>query len=372
MEQKVFTKNQPNDLKSIIGKVSTEKILLVRGGESFQKSGAETFILELCQQKSLESFTDFEINPQLEDVIKGIALFKSGNFNQIIAIGGGSVLDMAKLISIFAHQSGDFKSIVEGKLPLTRNKTPLLAIPTTAGSGAEATAFAVVYIGKQKYSVAHEFMLPDMVYLDASFSLTAGKYITACTGLDALCQSIESVWSVNAMEQSQVFALQAIRLIIENLENAVLVNDAVAKENMQQAAYLAGKAINITKTTAPHALSYTFTSYYGIPHGHAVALSLPFFLHFNYHLDHNNCTDSRGADAVKSRIDKMLEIIGGDIFYAKQKLLQLFGKIGININIASLISDFDPELIIENVNVERLKNNPRLVSKGDIASFLKI
>jgi len=209
------------------------------------------------------------------------------------------VMDMAKLISIFAHQSGDFKTIVEGTSPLIAKKTPLLAIPTTAGSGAEATGFAVVYIGKQKYSVAHAFMLPDMVYLDASFSLKAGKYLTACTGLDALCQAIESVWSVNATGQSQAFALQAIKVIYENLEKAVQMNDVTAKENLQQAAYLAGKAINITKTTAPHALSYAFTSYYGIPHGHAVALSLPFFLNFNYHLDQDNCTDPRGADAVK-------------------------------------------------------------------------
>jgi alcohol dehydrogenase class IV len=371
IQQKVLETKQFDALKKIVVKVDASKVFLLRGGKSFQKSGAEEFIRKLLPDQRFTSFFEFEPNPQLEDLKKGVALFNSGNFELIIAIGGGSVLDMAKLISVFAHQETDFEEIIQGKAKLTANKTPVLTIPTTAGSGAEATRFAVVYIGKQKYSVYHELMLPDTVYLDPAFLTTASPYLTACAGLDAFCQAIESVWSVNANDESQNYALEAISLIWRNLKKAVLENDAAAKGHMQQASYLAGKAINITKTTAPHALSYAFTSYYGIPHGHAVALSLPFFMEYNYQLNENNCTDPRGVDAVKGRIDKMLDLLGLHISEVKSALAHFFEILGVNTRIWTLIKNFDPNIIIDNVNVERLSNNPRQVSKTDIAGFLK-
>ncbi len=370
IQQQVFYNNQQNELKELIGKIDSSKIFVVRAGKSFELSGAESFIQELLDSSKYSSFSKFETNPQLEDLNEGVRLFKLGNYEMIIAIGGGSVLDMAKLISVFAHQNENSNDIVEGKVALNNANTPLLTVPTTAGSGAEATAFAVIYIGKQKYSISNEALLPKFVYLDSSFSETANAYLTACTGLDAFCQAVESVWSVNACVQSEGYALQAIQLIWANIKKAVLENNQKAKEQMQQASFLAGKAINITKTTAPHALSYAFTSYYGIPHGHAVALSLPFFIEFNYQLNDSNCTDLRGAAAVKSRIDKILGLLGVNIFQAKKVLLQLFESINVNINILELIKDFDPQIIIDNVNVERLKNNPRQISKDDIANFL--
>lgn len=351
--------------------VDPAKVFLVRAGKSYQQSGAEAFIQAIYQNIKPVYFNDFDPNPQLKDLVKGIELFKTGNFEHIIAIGGGSVLDMAKLISMFAHQTETPENFIQGKAELKKIKTPLLAIPTTAGSGAEATGFAVIYIDKQKYSVAHALMLPDIVYLDAAFSFSASKYLTSCTGIDALCQAIESVWSVNTTSQSQAYALQAIESVWKNLKNAVLHQDIDAKENMQFAAFLAGKSINLTKTTAPHALSYAFTSFYGIPHGHAVALSLPFFLHFNYHLNENNCADPRGVNAVKLRIDKILKILDIDIDEAQQTLIDFFENIGIIMRIPSLINEFNPDIVVDNVNVERLSNNPRRVSKNDIVNFLK-
>jgi alcohol dehydrogenase class IV len=140
---------------------------------------------------------------------------------------------------------------------------------------------------------------------------------------------------------------------------------------MLEAAHLSGKAINITRTTAPHALSYAFTSYYNIPHGHAVALTLPLFLEFNYSVREDDCTDPRGADSVRSRIDKILEILNTDIEHGCVRLEEFIGSIGVNLDIAALTDSFDPDIIIDNVNRERLTNNPRLVSKNDILKMLQ-
>ena len=369
--QILFQENRLEDLIKLVKEHKIERIFLVRGGKSYANTGAELFIKKLVGDIEIVSFYDFDINPNVVDLSRGVDLFRTNKFDLIIAIGGGSVLDMAKLISVFANQNDDFEEIIKSNKISNNSKTPLLAIPTTAGTGAEATHFAVVYIGKSKYSVADDNILPNYVYLSSMFSNYAKSYLTACTGLDAFSQAIESVWSVNSNEESMGYGLNAIELIWNNIAKAVNSNDKEAKYAMQEASYLAGKAINITKTTAPHAISYTFTSYYDIPHGHAVSISLPYFMKYNYYVEEEDCTDNRGFMSVKNRIDKILDILGLNILEVEEALIKFFELLGIEININKLILEFDKELIINNVNTERLSNNPRMVTKETINSFIE-
>ncbi|RLD41881.1 MAG: alcohol dehydrogenase [Bacteroidetes bacterium] len=418
--QILFQENQFEALKRLLKEQEFKRIFLVRGDKSYENSGAETFIKKLSEKIEIVSFSNFDVNPNVSDLRRGVNKFNYGQevlnidifdektfktkllkflksrslhfvndyfknesnavldvfaqrsfFDLILAIGGGSVLDMAKLISVFANQSGDFEDIIQNNRIEGIIKTPLLAIPTTAGTGAEATHFAVIYIGKNKYSVAAKSILPDYVYLSSEFSASAKSYLTACTGLDAFSQAIESVWSVSSTKESELYALKAIEIIWKNIAKAVNNNDRIAKSAMQEAAFLAGKAINITKTTAPHAISYTFTSYYGIPHGHAVSLSLPYFIKYNYNLVEEDCTDNRGFMSVKNRIDKILNILDLNIMEVEEALIKFFELLGIEINIDKLIQKFDKELIINNVNTERLNNNPRMVTKETINSFIE-
>jgi len=370
MVQHVFRRDQLDDLALYVNRCDPKKVFLVRGKSSFETSGARVFIENLLGTAEVTSFSSFSVNPKIEDLRKGIELFKKGDFSLIIAIGGGSVLDMAKLISVLSHQQAELIDLITGNAQITDIKTPLLAIPTTAGTGSEATHFSVVYINTMKYSVSSPLILPNSVYLSSHFLKGESQYLAACTGLDAFCQAVESVWSVNATIESEGYALKAIELIWNNLQSVVLHRKTLAMEQMIEASYLAGKAINITKTTAPHAISYAFTSFYNIPHGHAVALSLPFFLEFNYALDNDNCTDPRGASDVKARIEKILNLINTDIKSAYAVLENFFNMLGISIGLLELTEDFDPNKIAENINFERLRNNPRKVTKHDVLLFL--
>src|SRR5690606_8963450 len=129
-------------------------------------------------------FSEFDQNPRYEDAMRGLDLFLQSKFDLIIAIGGGSVMDMAKLINIFSannHITG-LKIVKDSKL-VAKKGVPLIAIPTTSGTGSEATHFAVVYHNKKKYSVAHKFILPNVVVLNYMFTKTQNKYLTACAGL---------------------------------------------------------------------------------------------------------------------------------------------------------------------------------------------
>jgi len=371
MVQKVLREDQFSELEALLRNIGRSNVFLVRGDRSYNISGAESFIDQLLGNTEVDSFHHFEPNPQLHDLANGIARFKKGNYKLIMAIGGGSVLDMAKLISVFAHQQAGIEAIVKGDAPTESTKTPLLAIPTTAGTGAEATKFAVLYIDKKKYSFEHPLVLPDHVFLSPRFLHSSTPYLTACAGLDAFSQAVESVWSVNATDASESIALNAISMIWNHLHHAVNQGDPDSRGLMLEAAHLSGKAINITRTTAPHALSYAFTSYYNIPHGHAVALTLPFFLEFNYAVTGDDCTDPRGPGSVRTRIDKILGILNTGIDHARVQLEEFISSIGVSLDITSLTGSFDPEIIAENVNTQRLTNNPRVVSKHDILKMLQ-
>ena len=363
-----------NQLHTLISQYSPENILLVTGKRSFIDSGAESAIMPQIKDCGNVRFCDFEENPKLQDVEKGLDFARNHPFDLVLAVGGGSPLDMAKLINIFAFQTTDLLSIIQQKEQINSLGKPLIAIPTTFGTGSEATHFAVVYQGKVKYSVAHPFLLPTSSIVDAELAYSLPPYPAACAGMDALCQAIESYWNIHSTEESRDYSRKAISTIDQHLEKAVKDGSFDSRVAMAEAANWAGKAINITKTTAPHAISYPFTSYFGVNHGHAVALTLPDILDCNYQVDADDLMDKRGVDFVKKRINEICLAFGcPDVKSMKGKFKNLMNRIGL----ATKLSDIgvknhqDIELIVSNINPERIGNNPRRLGKELILEVLQ-
>ena len=142
----------------------SKKIFLVTGRNSFIVSGSKNYLTPLLDKYDFVRFNDFEDNPQLKDVYRGIELFKSGGCDCCIAVGGGSVIDMAKLVSSLVNEDViKIPEKIRSNIINNSREIPLCVIPTTAGSGSESTHFAVVYIDHQKYSLAHPSILPDLV-----------------------------------------------------------------------------------------------------------------------------------------------------------------------------------------------------------------
>ena len=156
-----------------------------------------------------------------------------------------------------------------------------MAIPSTAGTGTEATRYAVLHKEQSRCSLNHEFLLPDYAIVDPNLTLRLPSYITACTGMDALSQAIESYWCTDSTARSKEDAKRAITSIMRYLLEAVNEPTLEARRAMSEAAYLAGRAINITKTTACHGIAPAFTALFGVPHGHAVGLTLARMLLYN-------------------------------------------------------------------------------------------
>ena len=373
LTQKTSSTNKSADqLKNFLVENKAKSIFLVTGNNSYGLSGAKEIFGELLSKYDLTKFSDFSVNPNTKDLKRGLALFKKGNYDAVIAICGGSVIDMAKLINIFSVHKYDPTTYIKGENQIKTNGKPLLAIPTTAGSGSEATHFAVIYLNKVKYSVTHKYLLPDHSIVDPVFTMNLSKQITASSGMDALCQAIESYWSVNSTDISKQYSKKAIRLALNNLGNAVNKPSLKSRRGILQAANLAGKAINITKTTAPHAISYVFTSNFNVSHGHAVALTLGKILKHNSEVNDTDVADKRGKKYVKKTIRELCSFLGvSGPAKADKKLEDLMKSVGLKTKLKDLgVKKKNLKMIINSVNSERLKNNPRLITKEKLNEIL--
>lgn len=346
-----------NKIHSVLEKINPRKVFLVRGKKSYRLCGAESVINEALSKYSPEvfSYSDFQENPRLEDIQIGLSYLEAFNPDIIIAIGGGSVLDISKLIRFFYSYVGN---PIGTKFEKKKDLLPLLVLPTTAGTGCEATHFAVMYKNQVKYSVEHDDILPDYVFVYPPFTYNNPAYLTACTGFDALAQGIEALWNVNATEESDKYAKKAISLLWSNLPLAINNATKEIRNNIAEGSFWAGKAINITKTTAPHAFSYPFTTYYGYPHGHAVALSFPYISELNL------------VNMKQQRKDVIMKAIQYDYTsnirdYFSDYILNL----GLNLRIDKAI---DKKLILSNINVNRLNNNPVKINIKEAESIISL
>jgi alcohol dehydrogenase class IV len=362
------------NLKNIIYENSAKKIFLVTGKKSFELSGAKDKLNVILRDKEIIHFDKFSEVPESDEIEKGVKIFKEANCDTVIAVGGGSVIDTAKLINVFSANDENIENYIKGKTEIINRGNNFTAIPTTSGAGSEATHFAVVYQNREKFSVAHDFILPDNVILDPELTFSLPENVTAISGIDAFSQAIESYWSVNSTEESKRYSSESIKLLKDNLVSAVNSPNAESRINMMKAANLSGKAINITKTTAPHAISYSMTSYFGVPHGQAVCFTLGEFLEYNYELNENELTDIRGMKFVRNSIEEISELLGCNTVSEAGKFIKtLIKSIGLKTNLSEsgIKSDDDINIIIENVNTERMQNNPRTLTKGNLEVILR-
>jgi alcohol dehydrogenase len=373
-QKEYFGSGAIENLKEQLSSLKPNKVLLITGNNSYQSSGAREAIEPLLSGTHYERFYEFKTNPNVEDIKKGIKIFKANQCDLTIAIGGGSCIDMAKAINALANQEGNLEDYITGKRSLETSPGTLIAIPTTAGTGSESTHFAVVYIGKTKYSLAHQKMLPTVAILDPNLTINLPQSITAATGMDALGQAIEAHWSTNSTEESRKYSMESIKLGIQNLEQCVNNPNEQLRENMLRASNLAGRAINIAKTTAAHAVSYPITSHFGAPHGHAVGLTLPSFILYNSQLEEGTkLNDTRGRNFVKERTEEIVQALGCETpEQAKELLTKLMGKIGLETRLSKLgVTEEGIQLIIKNgFNPQRVKNNPKDLSEEDLRLIL--
>lgn len=286
-----------------------QHIVLVTGKTSYAKCGAEAFFAPLLAEKSVTHLTTVGENARKEDVDEKMSALP-GQVDAFIAVGGGTVIDTAKLLRGFSG-------------------IPFLAVPTTAGTGAEATRFAVYYDHGRKMSADDARYLPTDQVLIPEFCESASDYQKAACAFDAYAQAVESLWAKGATDESRSYAKKALEL--SGIYNR-RIEQPEESSNQLLSSYWAGRAIDISRTTAAHAFSYYMTATYGVPHGEAVYMMFPYICRANGHPEF-----ARDVPELRT-LDRFVSEQGLD----REALV---------------------DRLLENVNPARLGNNPCEVRK---------
>ena len=307
-------------------------------------------------------FSDVGSNPNFEDCINVVEFCQNNIFDGVIALGGGSAMDLAKVV--VAHLSlgkSDIVELIEYKEPFPQT-TPAIFLPTTHGTASEVTMWGTIWDmdEKKKYSISHPDLYPTVAILDGNLTLSLPLDISITTVMDALSHSLEAIWNKNANDTSTNFAITAICTILKNGE-ALKANPSnlTIRKKLLNAATTAGLAFSNTTTAAAHSMSYPLTIHYGIPHGIASSISLLPLLEIN-------------RKFIKEPIDRICNNLELTYDELKQTIKEIpRGVVPYSLDKWGITEDQLPKLADESFTKGRMDNNIVDLSTNDVLGILK-
>src|SRR3989339_163208 len=309
--------------------------------------------------------TSVKSNPTVDDLLKHLKEFSSFEGDTIVAIGGGSVIDVAKVLSVVkTNNKNVLLEYLQNSKKVEKKNYDLIAIPTTAGTGSEVTPFATIWdeTSKKKYSINSPLIFPQIAIVDSDLMSSLDFSLTAITGLDALSHAFESLWNKNWTVYNKALALEAINNILDHLPPLLDdLTNAQHREKISYASLLAGLCISHTKTAIAHSISYPLTLHLNAPHGLAAGAFLPQIFELNLKKDSNDhmqsiLTELSGANRLAARLDRLYQKLDAKNLFAllhenREKVFALIPEMfdpnrALN-NLTALSLD-DIELILSN------------------------
>ena len=362
-----------NEIKKCVG----ENVLFVTDQGIIDIGLADTALSTLnniCSKIVL--FNEVEADPSLSTLERAIEIGKKNNCSGVIGFGGGSSMDVAKLSALIMGSKENLDRAWGVNLACGP-RVPLVLVPTTAGTGSEVTPVSIITVGQnEKRGVSSPIILPDLAILDPSLTIGLPKKITAATGVDAMVHAIEAYSSINKNNNSisQMYALEALKLLGKSIERAVLDGkDLTARSDMLKGSMLAGVAFANSPVAAVHALAYPIGGIFKIPHGLSNALILPYVLRYNQ-------SDARASKAYSDLCDHIWPSKGskrGNQFKSSlfiDKLENLSSRLGLETRLrdVGIPQESCQKLAEESMKQTRLLvNNPRAIEKKDAFDIYK-
>ena len=342
----LFGNQKINTLKN---HVQGFKRILIVAGPFFSKS----FLVEQIKHEChvVDVFDRISPNPDVEEVNQCSQRIREKEIDGIIAIGGGSTLDLAKAASVAVDRIEEYHW---GGKDLPAAHVPVIAVPTTAGTGSEVTSVAVLTDRKRdrKAPVSSPSFFPKLAIIDPELTWTLPPYMTAVSGIDVLCHAVEGYWSKGHQPICDALAVHAIQTVFEYLPIAYSQpRNALAREKMAEASVIAGMAFTIPKTTSSHACSFPLTNRYHIPHGEACGLTLDYFARVNV-------ADERTRDLAHLLGYKTVDEFAKGIIDLKKEL-------NIRTDLRDLnLGDQQIKDLVKESKHPNLLNNPVLITDG--------
>lgn len=313
-----FGSNAVRDNYAVLENLGKRALIVTGKGGSAQRSGALDDVGRALEQLSIkwEVFNEVEANPSIQTVRKGAAVARSCQADFIIGIGGGSPLDSAKAIAVLARNEISDEELFALQF---ENVLPVIAIPTTAGTGSEVTPFSIITdpVIKAKARIYSPKIIAQIAFLDPLYTLDIPARITVDTAVDAYSHALESYFINKATPITRLISREAMRILGPNLKNLNLRATSLTPETRTTMLYgslLAGMAISITGTTIPHTMGFSLTYLKDIPHGRANGMILPAYMDFNYSKTSGSmlmeAVRTSGFDDLKQFRDTMVELCG--------------------------------------------------------------
>ncbi len=339
------------------------RVMIVTGESS--KARGEQLRNGALQDHDVQLLNGVPADPTDESVQDALDAVRAADPDWLIAMGGGSVLDSAKAAAMLARNEGRVLDYVRNQRQVVAPPIPLIAIPTTAGSGSEVTPYAsMTDTGRtQKVSLSHDWLFPRYAVFDPEPSLTCSPRQTAISGMDALSHAIEGYWSNRSTPVTDAYALVAAKLVSDVLPSTFACpSDLESRCAMLHGSLLAGLTISNARTTAVHAVSYPLTVHYHVPHGMACAMLLPSFIRYN-----EGAMDRRKERALLDRleIDSMRGLAESvEDLKTRTEIPERLGELG--------LGERDLETIVDNgFRPDRMANNPREVTVHSLRDLLE-
>jgi len=349
-----FGRGAVDVLSRIIKESHFSKFILVAGSHFYESEDYKKIEKVDVYPRKIKKATFEEINALIK-------YLQDGKYDGVIAIGGGVIMDCAKIAAAVAVNGGKTEDyLIDGTKSINKKSLFFIAVPTTSGTGSEVAPWAVVW-GDMKYSLSSPLMFPDVAIVDPALTDDCPKYITATSGIDALCQSIECYWNVKNNSISDKYALESIKTILESLEQAVNNPSREVRDKMAWGSLIDGLAFSNSGTTICHAVSYPITSHWNVAHGQATSITLPIFIEYIFPV------------LGKGRRQRILEAMGvKDERLAALRVSDLIKKIGLKTKLSELgISKGDIDIIVrEGFDPSRAKNSPRIPSAKELHEML--
>lgn len=337
------------------------------------KFGVAAKVTDILDTAGIEYgiYSDIKANPTIENVQNGVEAFKAMGADCIVAIGGGSAMDTAKAIGIIITnpEFADVRSL-EGVAPTKNPCTPIIAVPTTAGTAAEVTINYVItdVEKKRKFVCVDAHDIPVVAVVDPDMMSTMPASLTAATGMDALTHAIEGYITKGAWELSDMFHIKAIEVIARSLRAAVK-NEKEGRDGMALGQYIAGMGFSNVGLGVDHSMAHTLSAYYDMPHGAACAVLLPTVMAYNAEYTGEKYRDIAKAMGVKD-VDGMTQSeYRAAAVEAVRKLAQ---DVGIPTSLKGILKEEDIPALSKDAFADACRpGNPRETSEEDIAAMYR-
>ena len=360
----VFGVGELSRLPAIVDEVAGTGagVFLVTGRRSLRAKGVLQEVVDSLGASRVTLFDRVAEFPSPGMVVQALAACRRSSADAVVAIGGGSAMDVGKSVAILMTHGGDPEEYGSGQKKFHQRGLPFIAVPTTSGSSSEVTAGVALWDmeAKRPIRLSSPFMFPTVAIVDPRLSMSMPKILAAATGMDAFTSAFESYWSLKAEPLSDAIALEVIRILEANLERSCIQGDLESRSMCALAATMSGIGYSNSPPNVCHAIGSPLTLFWEVAHGQAVSVTLPTFLRWS-------------APAISHKLPALWSALGvGDVEEATARIDRMMERCGLQSRLRALgVGDGDMETLLEHTPWERVELLPRPVDREDVGALLE-